>query len=82
VYGEDKNILYWAELEQPRQKKNLLYQHNKPNEPNKEGPNSFVLFESPFTFVSNSQQGPHSLVSLVKTEKTPLNADESIMTHD
>jgi hypothetical protein len=38
VFGEDKNILYWAELEQPRQNKNLLYQHNKPNEPTKEGP--------------------------------------------
>jgi hypothetical protein len=52
VDGEDKNILYWAELEQPRQNKNLLYQHNKSNEPTKEVPLSFVLYESPFTSVS------------------------------
>ncbi len=39
---------------------NLLYRHDKPKEPTREGPLSFVLFVSPFTSVSssNSQQGP------------------------
>jgi hypothetical protein len=38
--------------------KNILYRHNKPNESTKKGPLSVVLFESPFTSVSTSQQGP------------------------
>jgi hypothetical protein len=33
----------------PRQDKNLLYRHDESNEPTKEGPLSFVRFESPFT---------------------------------
>jgi hypothetical protein len=32
MYGEDKIVLYWADLEQPRQNKNIFYRH-KPNEP-------------------------------------------------
>jgi hypothetical protein len=40
------------QLEQPRLNKNLFYRHDKPKEPTKEGPPSFVLFESPFTSVS------------------------------
>ncbi len=60
-------------LEQPRQNKNLLYRHDKPNEPTKKGPLSFVLFESTLNF--NSEQGPPlssisggpSCHSLVKT---------------
>jgi hypothetical protein len=36
-----------------------LYWHDKPNEPIRDGPLSFVLFESPFSSVSTlSQQGP------------------------
>ncbi len=31
--------------------KNLLYWHDKPNEPTEKGPLSFVLFESPFSSV-------------------------------
>ncbi len=53
-----KNIFY---TEQTRAAKNLLHRHDEPNEPTKEGPLSFVLFESPFTSVS----GDHpSLLSL------------------
>jgi hypothetical protein len=44
-------------LEQPRLNKNLLYLHDKPNEPIKEGILSFVLFESPFTLVSTISRG-------------------------
>jgi hypothetical protein len=36
-------------LEQPRQNKNLLYWHVKPNEPIREGFFAFVLFEYPFS---------------------------------
>jgi hypothetical protein len=42
-----KNYFAEGRLEQPRQEKNILYLHDKPNEPTKEGPLSFVLFESP-----------------------------------
>ncbi len=41
----------------PMQKKNLLYRHDKLNEPNKEGPLSFVFFESPFSSVSTDIRG-------------------------
>ncbi|MFO0001806.1 MAG: hypothetical protein ACK559_11820, partial [bacterium] len=44
-------------LEQPRQNKNLLYRHDKPSEPTREGPLSCVLFESPFTSVSTDSGG-------------------------
>ncbi len=40
-----------GQIEQPRQNKNLVYRHEKPNEPTKEGPISHELFESPFTSV-------------------------------
>jgi hypothetical protein len=43
VYGEEN--------------KNILYRHNKPNKPIKQGPLSVVLFESPFTSLSTSQKG-------------------------
>jgi hypothetical protein len=55
VYGEEKNILYWAD--KSSQDKNLLYWQDKPNEPSKDGPLSFILFEFPFTFSVTSQQG-------------------------
>jgi hypothetical protein len=43
------------------------YWHDKPNEPTKEVPLSFVLFESPFSSVSTVSRGHPSLVSLVAT---------------
>jgi hypothetical protein len=46
AYVEEKKILYWTVLNMPRQNKNILYQHDKPKEPTKKGPHSFVLFES------------------------------------
>ncbi len=49
---------------QPRQNKNVLYWPDKPNEPIKEGPLSFALFESPITSVSTVSRGQPSLVSL------------------
>jgi hypothetical protein len=59
--GEEKCFAL-GRLEQPRQEKNL----SEPSEPTKEGPLSYVLPESPFASVSNSQQGPPlSLVSLI-----------------
>ena len=56
---EEEKYFVLGQLEQPRQNKNLLYWYDKPNEPTREGPLSFVLFESPFTSVSTlSQPGP------------------------
>jgi hypothetical protein len=62
VYGEEKNILYWGRLEKPRQNKNLLYRHDKPSEPIKEGPLSFVLFESPSPQYQQSAGAPFSTI--------------------
>jgi hypothetical protein len=56
VYGEEKNILYRADQSSPGRKK-VLYRHDKPNEPTKERPLSFVLFESPFNSVSTDSRG-------------------------
>jgi hypothetical protein len=64
VYGEEKNIFYWAEQNSQDRTKYLLYLHDKPNEPTREGPLSFVLFESPFPLVSTVSRGHPSLVSL------------------
>ncbi len=64
VYGEEKKYFVLGRLEQPRRNKNLLYQHDKPNEPTKEGPPSFVLFETQFTSVSTVSRIHPSLVSL------------------
>jgi hypothetical protein len=55
VYSEEKILC--TKVEQPRLNKDLLYRQDKLNEPTKEGSFSFVLFESPFTSVSISQQG-------------------------
>jgi hypothetical protein len=44
-----KKYFVLGQLKQPRQNKNLLYRHYKPKEPTKEGPLSFVHFESTFT---------------------------------
>jgi hypothetical protein len=49
--SEEKKYFVLGRIEQPRQTKNLMYQHDKPNEPTKEGPLSFVFFEFPFTSV-------------------------------
>jgi hypothetical protein len=50
----DKGIeIVWGK----RQNINLLYRHAKPNKPAKEGPLSFVIFESPFTSVSTVSRG-------------------------
>jgi hypothetical protein len=62
VYGEERSILYWADWSSQGKFKNLLYRHDKPNEPTKEGPLSFVLFESPFTSISTVSSGQPSLV--------------------
>ncbi len=49
-----KEYIVLGRLE-PRQDKNILYRHDKPNEPTREGPLSFVLFESPFTSVLTAE---------------------------
>ncbi len=64
VYGEEQNIFVLGRLEQSRQNKNLLYRHDKLNEPTKTRPLSFVLFESPFTSVSTVSRGHPALVSM------------------
>ncbi len=65
VYGGEKYFVM-SRIEQPKQNKNLLYRHDKPNEPTKEGlPFSFVLFEFPFTSASTVNRGLPALVSLV-----------------
>jgi hypothetical protein len=64
-----KEYFKLGRLHHPRQNKNLLYRHdNEPTKETKEEPLSFVLFESPFTSVSSSQQGPPPLVSLEETD--------------
>jgi hypothetical protein len=46
AYGERKKYFVLGRLEQPRQNKNLIVpaRHDKPNEPTKKGPLSFLLF--------------------------------------
>jgi hypothetical protein len=60
-----KNYFVLGRLEQPRQDQNLLYCHDEPSKPTKEGPLSYVLLESPFVSVSAVSRGHPSLVSLV-----------------
>jgi hypothetical protein len=52
-----KKYFVLGRLEQPRQDTNLLYILDEPKESVKEGSLSFVLVESPFASVFNSQQG-------------------------
>jgi hypothetical protein len=59
-----KTYFVLDQLEQPRQNKKLLYRHDKPNEPTKKGPLSFVLVESPVISFSTVSRGHPSLVSL------------------
>jgi hypothetical protein len=72
VYGEEKNILYWADYIVARC-------WTKPdttgptNQPRKDPPFlSFVLFESPIASVFSRQQGPLSIVYLALTLQIPL----------
>jgi hypothetical protein len=60
-----KKYFVLAQLEQPRQDKIFLYRHDNLNEPTKEGPYSFVLFESPFTSISTICRGHPTLVSKI-----------------
>jgi hypothetical protein len=55
-------------IEQLRQNKNLLYRHDKPNEPTKKEPLSFVLFELSFTSVSTVSRGRPTF-SLIQTDE-------------
>ncbi len=66
LWGKRYTVL--DRLEQPRQTEKILYQHDKPNEPTKGGPLSFVLCESPFASVSTVNRSHPSLVSLGETE--------------
>ncbi len=59
-------------LEQARQVKNLLYRHDKTNEPTKGWPLSNVLRESPLDSVSTAGKCHPSLVSLESTQEGPL----------
>jgi hypothetical protein len=64
VYGEEKLIC----SRPTRSASTRIYpknQHVKPNEPTKDGPLSFVLFEFPFTSVSTVSRGHHSVISLL-----------------
>jgi hypothetical protein len=63
VYGEEK-IFCTGMTRAAKAEKNILYRHDNPNEPTKEGPLSFVLSESPFTSVSTISRGHPSLVTL------------------
>jgi hypothetical protein len=49
-----RNILYTGPTRAAKTGKNLLYRHDEPNEPTKEGPLSSVLRESPFVSVSTA----------------------------
>jgi hypothetical protein len=65
VYSEEK--IFFTGLVRARQDKNLLYQHDKSNNPTKEWSLSYVLFESPVTSVSTVSRGQPSLFSLLWT---------------
>jgi hypothetical protein len=64
VYSEEKNIMYTRLIRAANagQKSVVPAQHSK--EQTKEGPPSFVLFESPFDSISTVSRGHPSLVSL------------------
>jgi hypothetical protein len=54
VSGEEK-IFCTGPTRAANAEKNLLYRHEKPNEPTKKGPLSFVLFGPSFTSVSTTE---------------------------
>jgi hypothetical protein len=62
VYGEEKNVLYRNDYRAPKAEKNSCIGRDKPNETTKEGPLSFVFFESPFTSVSTVSRGYPALL--------------------
>ncbi len=60
--------MHWANWSSLAGKKSFVPPyHDKTNEPTKEGPLSFVLFESPFASVSTVSRSHPSLVSLEQT---------------
>jgi hypothetical protein len=63
AYGEEKMFCTVPTREDKAEQK-YLYRHDNPYEPTKEGPHTFVLFESPFNSVSTVSRGHLSLVSL------------------
>ena len=67
-WGEKYFVM--GQPKQPRAEQNsIVPRHDKPNEPTKDGPLSFVLFESPFTSVSTVNRGHPSLVFLVARQR-------------
>jgi hypothetical protein len=66
VYGEEKNILYWANWSiQGRTKISCNGTRSPTNEPTKEGPLSYVLLETPIASVSTVSRGNPSPISLM-----------------
>jgi hypothetical protein len=65
VYVREKILCTGPTRAAKAELKFLIYGHNKPNEPNKKGPLSFVLIESPFTSVSTVSRAHPSSVSPV-----------------
>jgi hypothetical protein len=63
--------IFCSVLSRADKAKNLLYWHDEPNEPTKEGPPSFV-FRRPHAFapVSTVSRGHPSLVSLIPIHNT------------
>jgi hypothetical protein len=64
VYGEENNIVHWADYRSAKVEHKSLVPANKPNEPTKGGPLSFLLFEPPFTSVPTVRWGYPTLQSL------------------
>ncbi len=64
VYIEEENILYWADCRAAMAEQKSLVPARKNNGQTKEGPLSFVLFESPFASFSTVSWGhPLSILS-------------------
>jgi hypothetical protein len=64
VYGEENNIVYWADWSSQGRTK-IFYTGiatSESNEATKEGPISFVLVESPLSSVATVSRGHPSLV--------------------
>jgi hypothetical protein len=57
VWWGKKYFVRGPDFRAARRNKSLLYRHDKPNEPTKKGPLSFVLFESTFTSISTVSRG-------------------------
>jgi hypothetical protein len=64
LYGDEKRI-FMVPTKVAKAEQKSLVQHDKPNEPTKEGPLSFVLVDSPFPWVSTVSRDHTSLVSEV-----------------